>query len=495
MRITMKRILINIVITTCIFTIVGKAQLAEDGLRLSQNRPAIGALSLGLGGVAYGNANDFTALFTNPAGLAQIREYEFSIGLSRNGYSGDVRFWQGKETITNNKFNLENLGIVYPVPTRRGSLTFAFGIGRVQQYNTASSFGGFNIQNSFVEVITPTNDLWAMTPSERKDFLDNDISYQLWLSDTANGYLWPILTDSLQQQTRIIEEGGLNHWSLGMAIDIAPNLSFGVSLNIATGRYSYERVYEESDIFNVYRYAFPWNIDKFIFTQTISDDISGFNAIFGLMYREHKRFRVGVIFKTPTWYNISEGYGTRYESQFDNGYNYWHSETQSIEYSVTTPMVIGGGFSIYPFKWLILAGDIEYVDWSQIELSASNNELDRRLKEQTRRAQFELFRETINLRGGAELSLLDDDLKVRAGVAVYPSPYYADRNTTKYDRTYYTLGLSYRTSGNVTLSVGYAVGDYRFDRSTRDLFSRAGATSTSELITTQTISFMLSYRF
>lgn len=472
-----------------------QAQLAEDALRFSQYRLAVGAQALGLAGTSIGVATDFSALFSNPAGLAQQREGEFSFGLAQNGFSNDVTFWRTKEQIDNNKINLDNLGMVYPVPTWRGSLTFAFGFGRMQQYNSASSFGGFNIQNSYVEVITPTDDLWAMSPSERTNFLDNDISYQLWLSDTSNGYLYPILTDSLRQHATVFEEGGMNHWAFGMGIDIAPNLSFGVSLNITSGKYTYDRTYTERDIYNVYHYAFPWNIDRFFYTQTITDDVSGFNALFGLMYRQEDVFRCGITFRTPTWYTVSEGYGWKYESSFDNGKYYSWSENYNSEYSITTPMIVSGGFSFKPVSWLLLAADADYVDWTQIELDADDAQLNEHLKEQTHRAKFDLFRETVNLRGGAEVSLLDGTLTLRGGMALYPSPYRADENTTAYDRTYYTAGVTFRPVGNVLLSLAYALGDYKNTRSTSDLFSRDGARSTQELITTRTINVTVGYRF
>ncbi|MCX7984946.1 MAG: outer membrane protein transport protein [Bacteroidetes bacterium] len=490
----MKRIL-------CLYGIVAisisfvHAQLAEDALRFSQYRPAIGAQSLGFGGTSVGIANDFTALFTNPAGLAQLRVYEFSFGLSHNGFSNNVTFWNTKETIENNKFNLDNIGIVYPLPTKRGSLTFGFGVGRLQQYNAAATFGGFNIQNSYVEVITPKDDLWAMSPTERKRFLENDLSYYLAVSDTANGFLWPILTDSLNQRATILEDGGLNHWSIGMGIDIAPNISFGVSLNIASGHYGYDRTYVEEDKYNVYRYGFPWNIDRFLFTQTIDDNVSGFNALIGLLYRSKDKLRFGISLRTPTWYSISERYGTKYQSEFDDGYQLWQTNTNETEYRITTPMVISGGFSLFPVQWLLVAADVEYVDWTQLELEADDPTLNSHLKLQTQKAKFDLFRETINLRGGAEFTLLDGEMKIRGGIAWYPSPYKEDQHTTKYDKVYYSAGTSIRMSGDVYLHIGYTLGDWKSYRRTSDLFSVLGARQTYESILSHVVSVTVSAKF
>ncbi|MBI5464028.1 MAG: hypothetical protein HY966_03620, partial [Ignavibacteriales bacterium] len=127
-----------------------RAQYAEDALRFSLLNSPVGSKSAAMGGVGVSIADDYSALFTNPAGLAQIRSYEFSAGLSRYGLSNDVTYLGSSLKSDNNEFNLNNLGVVYPIPTTRGSLTFAFGFGRIASYNNVASFDGFNPNNSIV---------------------------------------------------------------------------------------------------------------------------------------------------------------------------------------------------------------------------------------------------------------------------------------------------------------------------------------------------------
>ena len=49
------------------------------------------------------------------------------------------------------------------------------------------------------------------------------------------------------------EEGGQGMWTFSGAIDIAKNLSLGVSLNFISGNYKYEREFIETDSQNKYK--------------------------------------------------------------------------------------------------------------------------------------------------------------------------------------------------------------------------------------------------
>ena len=57
------------------------AQFPEDALRLSMSGYNVGARALGMGSAYTSLANDFTSIFWNPAGLAQVRQFEVSGGI------------------------------------------------------------------------------------------------------------------------------------------------------------------------------------------------------------------------------------------------------------------------------------------------------------------------------------------------------------------------------------------------------------------------------
>jgi long-subunit fatty acid transport protein len=58
------------------------AQFPEDALRLSTPGFGVGARAMGMGNAYTGVASDFSAIYFNPAGLAQLTRGEFSMGMS-----------------------------------------------------------------------------------------------------------------------------------------------------------------------------------------------------------------------------------------------------------------------------------------------------------------------------------------------------------------------------------------------------------------------------
>jgi long-subunit fatty acid transport protein len=449
-----------------------------------------------MGNTVVGIADDFTALFGNPAGLSQQKSFEFSAGLSRLGFNNDVTFFGKKLTDDNNAINLNNLGIVYPIATIRGGLTFAFGFGRVANYTSIAQFDGFNPSSSVIQSLTPQKNIYYYSDRDWMDFLDNNAPYNLKLADryydttSFVDILFPLINKNVQQTGTIREDGGLNHWSFGGAIDIARDLSMGVSLNFASGTYSYDRTYVESDpqnLHNVHQYLVTTDMKDFTWQSSIKSELSGFNALFGFMYRKPGKLRVGATVRTPTTYEISENFTNDYQSRFDNGDMFQHSTGGSTNYKVVTPLVLSCGMSVQLIDWILLAGDAEYTDWTQMEFDTENPDLI-----QENRNIKKWMRDTWNLRGGVEVSLLDFGLKLRGGVEWKPSPWEGD--PSNYDQLLYTGGIGYSIDESSTINASFGLGTWKTFRDNY-YWGDTPASRTRESVTTQVINITFSHRF
>ena len=454
------------------------AQIAEDALRYSQTGIGVGAQTQGLAGTSVGIASDFSALFSNPAGLGQQHEFDFSMGLSNFSATNDVSFDNSKISSSSNSLSIDNIGLVYPIATQRGSFTLAFGYGHVANYGGSAQFGGFNIGNSITQSI------------------DGGILYDLYLSDTL-GHSF-LNNKNLQQNAVVSEKGGMNHWSFGGSMEVSPNLFSGISLNFASGSYTYDCLYTENDTRNNYT-VFPADVSQFNYEQMYTDNISGINALFGLLFKEDI-FSVGISLRTETLYDISEDYSQMYGSKFypttaNPAGDQYSVVTPLISYSyrVTTPMVLSGGVSVYPIQWLMIAGDFEYTDWTQVSMKSDDPGADASLQLENQRAAT-LFRATTNLRGGAEATLFDIGLKLRAGIAWKPSPYAADANTHNYDQYYYTAGAGIKVDKNTWINLSCALGYQKSQMNAADLFSVPGLAA-NENINTSIVNVSLSYKF
>lgn len=465
-----------------------RAQYAEDVLRFSTFNLGIGARSAAMGNTSVGIADDFSALFTNPAGLTSLRSFEFSVGLTNAGYNNDAAFFGIKTNSTDRVTNLNNFGLVYPVPTKRGSLSFAFGFARVANFGTSASFSGFNPNSSIVESLTPDVNLNGMSAGDREQFLKDNIPYQIFLADSFQGRLYANVTDSVQQDGTVRETGGINSWSFGGAIEISKGFSLGVGINIYSGSYGYERLFTEFDSRNVYHYAAPFDLTRFRYESTINSDLSGYNVIVGLMYRKQGKFKLGLTVRTPTYYKINEDFVDAGSSWFDNGDHFETRNPGSTSYEIQTPYIFTAGGSVQATDWLLLAGDAELTDWTQMEFNTNHIDLI-----EENRVIRGAFRSTTALRGGAEVALFDLGLRLRGGIVYNPSPYKND--PSDFDQKYYTAGIGASIDENVSLNASLAFGTWKTFRDNYYLFGLDAPSRTSESVSTSLVNLTMTYRF
>jgi hypothetical protein len=422
-------------------------------------------------GTAYtGVASDFSAMFTNPAGLGQIRLSEVSFGLSNLSYNNSSTFLSNPSSFSNSATSINNIGFVYPFPTVRGSMVFAVAYGRNADYTTALSFHGFNRTSSIIPTLDP-----------------NMIS-GLFLQDGLGNIPY---VDSMDQQGKVLEGGATNNWTVSGAIEAANNLYLGISLNFISGSYNYNRTYAESDIKNKYvTPPYPDSLALFGINlqNTIDDDISGFSARLGLLYKINSKARFGISVKTPTWYSITETFTDDGTSHFRfadvYGYSdYSYTSDNTTQYDVSTPYVFAGGFS-YDFGTLMLSGDVEYTDWTQMSFSNADPQV---INYNTDIKEW--FRATTNFRVGGEYEIPTlNGFRIRAGYAYLPSPYKNDISGA--NQKFITGGLGFIVENSVAFDIGYARGWWDTNHVQYD-----GAPATVEEIKTDTIIGTILYRF
>ncbi len=478
--------------TTFVVNSTGFAQLPQDALRLGTPGLGVGARALGMGDAYTGVASDYSAIFWNPAGLAQINRNEFSLGLSYLNNRDNSTFFGNQVSYTNNATDLNALGIVYPVPVRRGSLVLAFGYQRQADFTTGVSFNGFNPNSSIIQTLAPNGQPYPANISLAEDL-------NVAIADTTTGKFFSPINGRLTQIGTAIEGKGLNNFSVAGGVEMSKNLYVGLTLTYLSGGYRYDRTYQEQDNLGVYSTPYAFHGDSVAFDlkdltlqDYIDDDITGVNALFGLMYSIPDRFRLGITIKTPTSFTIKETYGTTGTSTFttaDKNGNYSYgpfSNPGSVEYDVHTPWVFGMGVS-FIIRDLVLSGDVNYTDWTQLEfagnappdLIATNNLFKT------------MFHGTANLRGGAEYEIRDYGVRLRAGFIYNPSPYEGAPST--YNQKYVTGGLGFLMGESAMIDLAYAHGWWQ---SARDNYDPSyGASVVGEDVATNNFIMTFSYRF
>ena len=86
----------------------------------------------------------------------------------------------------------------------------------------------------------------------------------------------------------------------------------------------------------------------------------GFGAAFGVLARPLKRFAIGLTVRTPSSVSYK---GTARMPELPL---YGLHETSELWHKITWPLWIGGGLSFRPFEGLLLSADVQWTRWSQV---------------------------------------------------------------------------------------------------------------------------------
>jgi long-subunit fatty acid transport protein len=366
----------------------------------------VGARAMGMGGAYVGVADDFTAVFWNPAGLVQKNHYEIQVSFARNSQDTKATLNSTSASAALNNTRFGALGLVYPVPVYQGRLVFAAGFNRVQDFDSIIRIQGFD------------------------------------------------QVDSLQTTHQFSHEGGLTMTSLAGAIDISPTISLGLSLNILSGEDENRREFDWTDSEDIYTYQ------RLVAREKFSDDYRrSYSAIFGIMVRTPRiepKFRGGFTIAARTTQRVSyifEGLPADPDIEpynqilFDDGSseNFANASFADV-YKISLPLEFGTGASYRLRPDLLLSGSAHFAEWTQSEYDENDNfRADADFDDQ--------YKDIWRYHFGAEWQVPTFALDLRAGFYTDPLPFVGPRDPTepvdplinpivaiKQDRRFLTLG-------------------------------------------------------
>jgi len=146
-----------------------RSDLPRRGSALVPGRSAWGTRTRGV-------ASDFSAIYWNPAGLAQLVHGEFSLGLNYNDQPGQQVRSSGTRNLTRqNATNLNTFGVVYRCRCSVEMPPLAFGFTRQNSFLTGMSFKGFNPNSTIAQWYAPR---WWYDPNDPS----YNLAYMLYLA-------------------------------------------------------------------------------------------------------------------------------------------------------------------------------------------------------------------------------------------------------------------------------------------------------------------------
>ena len=396
---------------------VGGAAAQEE--RAIDNFAGVGVRAMGMGGAFVGVADDFTAMYWNPAGLAQMQRREVQVSLLRNSRANDSVFngTPGRSELTNTRFG--SLGFVYPYPVYRGSLVLAAGLTRIKDFD------------------------WSLNLKGDDDGLAADHAFQ--------------------------HEGELALAGVSAAIDVSPAVSLGATLGLVSGEDQAVNEFDWADSQDEFLEQ------RFFARDSFTDEYQWTPyAVLGAMLRtprDNPRYRLGATFTTGGTHKIryvfrgspsDKGYSS---VQYDDGtVEKFSDEEARNTYELTLPFEFGVGASAEALQGLTLAGSLHLAEWSQSEYKGAD---EYGLRADT---SFETqYRDVLRYHFGVEYQVPVVALDLRAGYFVDPVPFIGPRDPgsddptirIEEDRRFITLGAGILLDEAVQVDLAWVRGAFK----------------------------------
>lgn len=449
------------------------AQSGDDAFRFSQRQALATPELIGSAGVGIAGRGDVGDLFRNPAGLGWMDRGAFSLSLNSSSVANDAIYSAGggpssSQSITLSDTRLGGATYAYKVPTAQGSMVIAGGLSQISSFERALSFDGQNGFNSLTDFLMPLSDEFDLIEENGDVFPEfsrplSFIGFETYAIDldpaaVAAGDAVPFLpavsAGTIVQSGLVEEEGRTSSFNIGGAFEASPNVMVGFGLNVPFGTYRFTRLLEEDDFQNDNDGTGGTTDFAFLsFSEAFESRMVGLNLRGGVSAEVSKNVRVGLSIETPTYYSISEDYDTALYTEFDNGDAFEYGDDfdedagrGAFDYSVKSPWRLEAGVAFDAGDFSI-SGDLEFVDWSQMELDSDTYAFsDENLAIRQR------FEATTNVRIGAEYRL--SKLHLRGGLAVQPDPRKVVDGGVNRDRGAVSLGLSYQVNSQFAFDLG-----------------------------------------
>ncbi len=447
------------------FASIAKGQGAAEVLRYSLQYPGYDPVTMVMPGVAH--ATGFGAYQENPAVMALFDESFFSAGLS-DRYVSEKSFYLGNASTFNiNSLGISHAGLVYKVPTTRGSLVVGGGYSQTSGYNRAFSGFGFNEQTTLTDfyaslpLSSPLNEA-AFNAYAILDVFDQDgdrigslsIFRALPPGETFRG---------INQSFEVTEEGVMGEYSAFMATELFKNFFVGASIGAITGNYSYERSFLESDKRGLYNAAFidtdgddqgDTDINRILSESFIRTSFTGFSARLGAAFQITPDINIGAGYQFRNVLHLDRETDVFITTTLDNGVIFEGDALTAIQYEITRPARLNFGFAATDLSGFTFSAMAERVDYSSAEIGFDGLDLSEAERNVNRFIESN-FEEVINLRFGLAYKF-SPGFTPRVGYGYYPSPLVdsqipEDINT---DRKFFSGGFTAQISERGELNVG-----------------------------------------
>lgn len=367
--------------------------------------PNFGARSLGMGNAFTGLANDLTAVYRNPAGIAELK---------------------GPQLFVN--YRIDNLGYDYQLEEAQAS-------GYTQSY--AYEFNSDLKNFDFISIAAPVffwDVKWNFALSYYRYYPYNYTGSGLGTLTTDNSASGgSILSDNYW--LNVTGDNGIDVLAFTGAFYLTDYFSFGVTLQ-----------YFLNSGGSIYNTASP-GID---FSQDYTEKFNGTNFIVGFLFKPNKNFSIGLGYQLKMKTTLETEYTYR-----DNTDPLYPPSTTTDEADLTIPSQLSVGMMFEPFKWMIITFDYTVIYWNEADLSGYfgyTDALEFPVKDDFSFA----VKDNTNLRLGTELNFPLEKLTIFARAGLFSDKQlFVDALDGQVKVVGYSFGLGVDFNEMIQLDLGY----------------------------------------
>lgn len=396
-----------------LFVLVALLMLSPLAFANGLNLNSLGTRALAMGGAFVGLADDFSAIYWNPAGLANFKSRTFG--------------FYGVDIIPSGTYKIV-------VPNSVGKYIFPGSTADVTAVDTKTKtkhyLGGMGAY------IHPINEklvaaIGFYTPSGLGSSWDG--SKLAFISGGRADIEW---TSKI----------GLLTIAPTLAYKISDKFQIGASLNINYGMFDIKMYGGNPDLTPLGIPITAYDLGQY----EESDTGWGLGATFGLMFKPNDKISLGLTFRTPCKVKFSG------EAKLPGFAGLGAPGSSGIDREVTWPIWIAAGLAFKPSPKFTLTFDAQWTQWSKIKklVATYKDSTWSSLMAKTGKNEMSmLWGDQMQVRFGAEYQLTKD-LALRAG-------YYKDGSPAP-DRTMNILLPNYDFQV-VTFGLGYSLGALQID--------------------------------
>ncbi|MES2619084.1 MAG: outer membrane protein transport protein [Bacteroidota bacterium] len=452
------------------------AQNEVDAIRYSQENIGSTARSFAVGGAFGAVGADPSSAAINPAGLAKYRTSKLYLSAAMFNAKNRTTFLGNEFSENKFNFNLPNIGLVVNIPgedylkkyaTGFVNFVFAFNINRLNNFHKRTILDGTNTSNSITQDWAERGTRGGLRPEEMSPYTLEYLAYNAFLIDPDTSSSVPAYKSAygnapinVNQSASNISKGALNDYNFSFAANYRHVLQAGLALGVKSARYIENISFTETDI----KASNAKDIKKVTMDQFLKTYGLGFNAKIGLIFSPSEYLRLGFSYHSPTVFNMTDSYQYTLYPRFDFGAvdvtgktrqnSITSTNATSYKYKITTPARQVVSLALINKEMGFVSLDAEFVNYGTANLFAKDYAF---LSEN--RNISKNYNSVLNLRMGVEM--IQDEFRIRAGYARYPSPYkknlFPDMRSMV--NNVYTLGFGIKTD-EYSFDVAYVNSGY-----------------------------------